>query len=105
MVISAIKRFFQRTFGFVSQKPRNYKIMLIRRSLHGVSKSFGTIQLDLRDKTWSGPGSAWLASERRKRNWGFGFDIRRDNRKRYSTLVCRAGCCFCPCDGFDRYIF
>ena len=37
MVISATKRFFQRTFGFVSQQPRNFKIMLIRRSLHGVS--------------------------------------------------------------------
>ena len=37
MVISATKSFFQRTFGFVSQQPRNFKIMLIRRSLHGVS--------------------------------------------------------------------
>jgi MFS family permease len=37
MIVSTIKRFFQKTFGFVSHQPRNFKTMLIRRSLHGVS--------------------------------------------------------------------
>ena len=37
MMISSIRRFFQRSFGFVSRQPRNFKTMLIRRSLHGVS--------------------------------------------------------------------
>ena len=37
MMTSAIRRFFQRTFGFVSHQSPNFKTMLIRRSLHGFS--------------------------------------------------------------------
>lgn len=39
MMISVLRRFFKKSFEFISHQSKNFKIMLIRRTLHGISEN------------------------------------------------------------------